>query len=46
MTNDILDLYPRTKKFLSQEEADNVSDNHALYAIIDRLLERIEALER
>lgn len=45
MTDDILEQYPRTKRFLSQEEADNVADNHSLYAIIDRLLERIEALE-
>ena len=46
MTGDILDNYPRTKAFLSEEEADNVSDNHMLYAVIDRLLERIENLEK
>jgi len=45
MSPDILSQYPKAEAFLSEEEALNISDNHALYAILERLLTRLEALE-
>ena len=37
--------YPRAERFLTEEEVVNLPDNIMLYAVIDRLLARIEALE-
>ena len=45
MNDDILSLFPKTQAFLSQEEADNINDHHSLFAVLERLLTRIEILE-
>ncbi len=44
--NELLALYPSAQAFLTDEEATNINDDHTLFAVIDRLLQRIEALER
>jgi len=41
----MLPQYPRAEAFLTEEEAFGLPDVALLYAVIDRLLERIEALE-
>jgi hypothetical protein len=45
-TENIIDAYPKAKDFLTEEEQLNITDNHMLYSVIEKLLTRIEALER
>ena len=41
--NNIIDRYPLTKEFLTEEEQLNICDDHMQYAILEKLLTRIAA---